>query len=225
MTQINVAAAQQAQDQSILNVKGDKMRTTISALAMIALLASAGAAAAQQRGDWTLGFGIGSINPQSDTGVIAGANSTIDDDIRPTITFEYFIRDNLGIEVLAATPFEHTIALNGTDTATTNLLPPTVSLNYHFANDSRLTPYVGAGINYTAFLDVDTIGGGSIIELDDSIGLALQAGLDYAVSDRAAVRFNVRWMDIDADVHVDGVYQGTAEIDPMVYGISYVMRF
>jgi outer membrane protein len=228
LTQINVAAAQQAQDQSILNVKGDKMRTTISALAMIALLASAGAAAAQQRGDWTLGFGIGSVNPQSDTGVIAGANSTIDDDIRPTITFEYFIRDNLGIEILAATPFEHTVTLAGLgDVAETMHLPPTISLNYHFANDSAVTPFVGAGLNYTAFLDTDAIGAltGDDVSIDDSIGLALQAGLDYAVSDRAAVRFNVRWMDIDADVHVNGVFQGTAEIDPMVYGISYVMRF
>ncbi|MBO6602925.1 MULTISPECIES: OmpW/AlkL family protein [Paracoccaceae] len=204
------------------------MRTSISSLAMIALLASAGAATAQQAGDWTLGFGIGSVNPQSSTGVLAGEASTIDNDIRPTITVEYFIRDNLGIELLAATPFEHTISLAGLgDVGTATHLPPTVSLNYHFANDSAITPFVGAGVNYTAFLDVDAMGAlaGQVLDIDNSFGLALQAGIDYAVSDRSAIRFNVRWMDIDADVHLDGAYIGTAEIDPMVYGISYVLRF
>ena len=36
---------------------------------------------------------------------------------------------------------------------------------------------------------------------------------------------DVRWADIDTEVKVDGAKLGTANIDPLVYGVSYVMQF
>ncbi|NEK92069.1 MAG: OmpW family protein, partial [Xanthomonas euvesicatoria] len=100
---------------------------------------------------------------------------------------EYFIADNLGIEVLAALPFEHDIALRGLGrVGSTKHLPPVISLQYHFNSQGRLSPFVGAGINYTRFFSTDTRGAlaGSELELDDSWGLALHAGVDYKLSDR-----------------------------------------
>ena len=61
--------------------------------------------------------------------------------------------------------------------------------------------------------------------VDDSFGLAAHAGLDFKVSEKASVRVDVRWADIDTDVKVDGAKLGTANIDPLVYGASYVMKF
>lgn len=197
-------------------------------MSAVAAIACTGMATAQQQGTMTLAFGLGMVAPQSDTGVLAGADSSIDDDIRPTIAFEYFIRDNLGIELLAATPFEHTVTLAGLgDVGTTTHLPPTLSLNYHFPTGGAVTPFVSAGINYTAFLDTDAIGAlaGRALEIEDSWGLALHAGVDFALSDTAAMRLDLRWIDIDADVTLDGAPIGTAEIDPLVFGIAYVMQF
>ena len=52
---------------------------------------------------------------------------------RPTITGEYFLKDNLGIEVLAALPFQHDINVVGVGkVGSTKHLPPTVSLQYYF---------------------------------------------------------------------------------------------
>ena len=77
----------------------------------------------------------------------------MDADTRPIFTAEYFVRDNLGIELLAATPFSHEVTLGGSiDAGTVKHLPPTLSLNYHFPTNSVWKPYVGAGINYTIFL-------------------------------------------------------------------------
>ena len=71
-------------------------------LVILCLLATAAPALAQSQGDWTVGVGVGYLEPKSDNGTVAGANLTIDDDTRPIFTVEYFIRDNLGIELLAS---------------------------------------------------------------------------------------------------------------------------
>ncbi len=189
-----------------------------------ALVALAAPAFAQSQGDWTVGIGVGYLDPKSDNGTLAGLDAEIDSDTRPIFTAEYFIRDNLGIELLAATPFSHDITLGGsTDAGSVDHLPPTLSLNYHFPTNSAWKPYVGAGLNYTIFFDEKSPLGD--LELDNSFGIALQAGLDYQITDNGSVRLNVRWFDIDSDVKLDGVDIGTAEIDPWLVGVSYVHRF
>ena len=105
------------------------MTNKLAALTLsTALVALAGPALAQSQGDWTVGFGVGYLDPKSDTGTLAGFDAEVDDDTRPIFTVEYFIRDNLGIELLASTPFEHDITLGGsTDAGSTKHLPPTLS--------------------------------------------------------------------------------------------------
>ncbi|AFO87024.1 OmpW/AlkL family protein [Phaeobacter inhibens] len=200
------------------------MTRMVSALALSAALAAlAGPALAQSQGDWTLGVGIANVNPKSDNGTVAGAAATIDDDTALTFTAEYFIRDNIGIELLAASPFEHDISLNGAYTATTKHLPPTLSVNYHFPTQTKFKPFVGVGINYTTFFEESSPAG--VISLDDSVGLALNLGADWQISDRGALRVNVRYMDIETDVTLNGTKIGTAEIDPVTVGFGYVHRF
>ncbi|AUR02994.1 OmpW family protein [Phaeobacter sp. HS012] len=200
------------------------MTRMVSALALSAALAAlAGPALAQSQGDWTLGVGIANVNPKSDNGTVAGAAATIGDDTALTFTAEYFIRDNIGIELLAASPFEHDISLNGAYTATTKHLPPTLSVNYHFPTQTKFKPFVGVGINYTTFFEESSPAG--VISLDDSVGLALNLGADWQISDRGALRVNVRYMDIETDVTLNGTKIGTAEIDPVTVGFGYVHRF
>ena len=193
-------------------------------LATGALALMAGPALSQSQGDWTFGIGVGYVDPKSDNGDLAGLEADVDADESFVFTAEYFIRDNLGIELLAATPFEHDIDLEGgIDAGSTKHLPPTLSLNYHFPTNSPWKPYVGAGINYTAFFEEDSDLGK--LELDDSWGYALQAGIDYQFNDTGAVRFNVRYIDIESDVELDGQDIGTAEIDPVIWTIAYVFSF
>ncbi|CUH44399.1 OmpW/AlkL family protein [Ruegeria atlantica] len=201
------------------------MTNKLAALTLsTALVALAAPAFAQSQGDWTVGVGVGYLNPKSDNGTLAGQKAEIDSDTRPIFTAEYFIRDNLGIELLAATPFKHTVTLGGsTEAGTVKHLPPTLSLNYHFPTNSAWKPYVGAGLNYTIFFDEQSALGD--LKVDDSFGISLQAGLDYMVSDNGAVRLNVRWFDIDTDVKLNGTKIGKADIDPFLVGVSYVHKF
>lgn len=192
----------------------------------LALLTSATLAApvhAQSAGDMTLGLGIGYVNPKSNNGIVAGGATTIDGNARPTITFEYFVRDNIGIEVLAALPFQHDISINGTNIGSTKHLPPTVSVNYHFPTNGPVTPFVGLGVNYTAFFDETSPLGD--LSIDNSWGLAAHLGMDYAISEKAAFRMDLRYIDIKSDVYLNGTKVGRVNVDPVVFGASYVMKF
>lgn len=205
------------------------MKITPIALSFAAALgATSVPALAQSAGEWTLGFGLAYVQPKDGNGDLAGFASDVGNDVRPSITFEYFIFDNVGIEVLGATPFEHDVKLDGLgEVASVQHLPPVVSLQYHFTNSSNITPFVGAGFNYTVFFKEKTKGAlaGNRLQLEDSAGIALHAGFDYKISERGALRADLRWMDIESKVKLNGDYIGKAKIDPLVMGVAYVKKF
>ncbi|WP_333629317.1 OmpW family outer membrane protein [Stenotrophomonas cyclobalanopsidis] len=201
----------------------------LAGLAAAVSLAAA-PAMAQSKGDWTISAGVHQVAPKSNNGSLAGGTLKVDvdSDIKPTITGEYFIADNLGIEVLAALPFKHDISINGLGrVGSTKHLPPVVSLQYHFNSTGKVSPFVGAGLNYTTFFSEDTTGAlaGSKLKLEDSWGLAAHAGVDFAIGDKGALRVDMRWIDIDSKVKLDGEKIGTVNIDPLAYGVSYVFKF
>lgn len=202
----------------------------ITALTLAALMASTAAPVlAQEQGDFTVALGVGAVLPKSNNGVLAGGAVPISvgDGYSATITGEYFVMDNVGVELLAAWPFQHDIKSNGTKIGSVKHLPPTLSLQYHFTNTSPITPFVGAGLNYTTFVKDKAVGplAGLSLKVEDSWGLALHAGLDYEISPNGALRADVRWIDIDSDVKLNGVKIGKAKIDPWVLGVAYVFKF
>lgn len=184
---------------------------------------------AQQAGEWTFSVGAHQVNPKSDNGSLAGNTLDVEvgSNVRPTVTAEYFVRDNLGIEVLAALPFQHDVDIKGLGTVgSVKHLPPVVSLQYHFG-DGKVKPFIGAGLNYTYIFSESTTGAlrGSKLRLDNSWGLAAHAGVDFKVSDKGSIRVDARWIDIDSDVKLNGANLGTVNIDPLVYGAAYVFQF
>ena len=63
------------------------------------------------------------------------------------------------------------------------------------------------------------------LDLDASIGLAAQIGADFDISETMYVNFDVRWMDINTDAKLDGVFLEEVEIDPMVYSLTLGWKF
>lgn len=202
-------------------------------IALAAVLALAATPAlAQSAGSWTVGIGAHNVAPKSDNGTLTATplgNLTMDvgSNVRPTITGEYFLQDNLGIEVLAALPFQHDISVAGVGkVGSTRHLPPTVSLQYHFGQ-GKVKPFVGLGVNYTRFFSTKAEGAiaGANLDLSDSWGLAAHLGVDFKVGEKGAIRLDYRKVDIDTRVKLNGANLGTkntVNIDPSVYGIAYV---
>lgn len=199
-------------------------RTLLLSLAAAVIVFSS-VANAYEKGDWLLRVGVGNVDPKSSNGDIAD----VDSGTALVFNGTYFFTPNLGLEVLAATPFSHDIKLaaDGTKVGEAKHLPPTFSLQYHFDTASAFKPYAGAGVNYTLFFDEDTEGplAGTSLKLDDSFGLAAQLGADYDVSDTMFVNFSVRWIDINTDAELDGVALEEVEIDPLVYSLTLGWKF
>ncbi|WP_404417465.1 outer membrane beta-barrel protein [Vreelandella aquamarina] len=194
-------------------------------LAAVAVTASTQAMAYGQ-GDFFTRFGAANVDPKNDNGTLAGdLNVNVDDETQFAFTLGYRFHDKLGVELLAALPFEHDIKLNGGIDASTKHLPPTLTLQYYplGGTESRVQPYVGAGINYTTFddetVDIENVS----LDLDDSWGAAGQVGIDLLIDDNWALNAAAWYIDIDTDAKVGGIEAGTVNIDPLVVmgGLSY----
>src|SRR5688572_9507101 len=122
------------------------MKTRFATAMILAAMGLARAAAAQDAGEWVVRSGFHSIAPKSGNHALV----EVEDEIGLTFNVTYMFAPNWGVELLAALPFLHEITLNGAGAvAETDLLPPTLSAQYHFNPNGRVRPYVGAGLNYT----------------------------------------------------------------------------
>ncbi len=199
-------------------------------LALAACLAGfAVTSQAAESGSWVLKVGVHQVSPKSDNGRLAGGalKADVGDDAKPTISLEYFVTPNWGIEVLGALPFEHAVKLNGARAADVKQLPPTVSVQYHFMPDQQFSPFVGVGLNVTRFFSVKEKGplAGTRLDLSDSWGPAVHAGIDVNFNANWLFTADVRWIGIETDAKVNGAKVGTVKIDPLVYGIAIGYRF
>lgn len=214
-----------------------KLQSLVLAAATALTMTSAFAIPA---GTWTVGAGAHYVDPKSDNGTLADGTLSVDvdvdGDVRPTITGEYFVANNVGVELLAAIPFHHDITLTPTTggdpiNAKTQHLPPTLSLQYHFDGYNlpmNVKPFVGVGVNYTTFFK-EKISTGAELKLDDSVGVAGHIGVDIPFAKTEALRIDARYIDIktDASLNNGGVTTELGEVDisPWVYGVAFVKSF
>ncbi len=199
-------------------------------IAVAAALALAGVGSAHAADTtWVVKLGVHTVAPKSNNGTLAGGALKVDvgNDTQPTITAEYMFNKNLGLEVLASTPFKHSVRLNGVKSATFQHLPPTFSLQYHFNPDGTVSPFVGVGLNYTYVFNEKTTGplSGTKLSVGDSLGVAAHAGLDFNINPKWLFTVDARWMKISAKAKVNGVDVGTVHVDPLVYGVAVGYRF
>ncbi|MFL0809786.1 MAG: outer membrane beta-barrel protein [Agarilytica sp.] len=176
---------------------------------------------AYEKGEIVAKFGFAHVKPNGD-GALDGALD-VESDTQIGLTLTYMLSDNLGLGLLAATPFSHDITVSGDKVGEVSHLPPTFTLQYHFNNSSDIKPYVGAGLNYTIFFEEESVLGD--LALDSSVGLALEAGVDFAIHQNWGVNVSVWNIDIDSDAELDGAELDTVEIDPWVFMIGAAYTF
>jgi outer membrane protein len=224
------------------------MKSTKLAVALLAAMGISAVATpvmAYEAGDWLVRGRIINVNPNEDSSVVsingvgvAGSGVTVDDDTVPELDITYMIAPNWGMELILGYS-EHDVDASGNIKALGNIieakaLPPTLLLQYHFMPNSDIRPYVGAGVNYTYFWDEDVKGGldgpGAKVDMDDSWGLAVQAGVDIAINEDWFVNLDVKYLDMSttakfkntaaaARVEVD------VDVDPVVWGVGIGRRF
>ena len=204
--------------------------------ALVAAAAFPAVASAHQAGDVIFRVGTATVRPTEGSDNVLGLGSfNINNNTQMGLTLGYMFTDNIGMELLAATPFQHKVGLKSTGTiAEVKQLPPSLMAQYYFGDrQDKLRPYLGVGINYTTFYDTDfnqtgRDAGLSDLSVKDSWGVATQAGLDYNLDDNWLINMSVWWMDIDTEVKfkAGGEQQNiNTRIDPWVFMFGVVYRF
>lgn len=185
---------------------------------------------AKQEGDWLLRFGAAQVSPNDSSGTLTGAPTVgvaVGSNLQAFANISYMFSDNLAVELLASTPFTHTISATGAlsgDIATAKQLPPTLSVQYHFSPTSSISPYIGAGLNYTIFFDEQATAVINSIKLDNSLGFALQVGADFEIQNDWFANLDLRYINIETTATTN---LGTVDvkINPWVLSAGIGFRF
>lgn len=201
-------------------------RLSLAALGLAAALFATGANA--QGFSFTLGYQ--NTNPKSDNGTLAGADATVNDDWSLTGSAAYHFNDSWSAELWAGlAKFKHEVSLAGLGTvAGVEHRPTTLGVSYHFAPDSKVRPFVTAGYGWVNVSGERTLGplAGLGIDASNANGFAFGAGVDFLVNDNFFVRADVRKLSFETDVTIETLGNvGSADVDPLVYGISGGFRF
>jgi outer membrane protein len=225
------------------NLKTAVLASVIASVSMGAM--------AYEKGDLILRAGVANIDPHDSSslisvaglgGPVANTGVGIAGDTQLGLTGTYMLTDRVGLELLASSPFTHSISAQGieafgvTDIGDVTHLPPTLSVQYFLNSNTKsmFQPYVGVGVNYTIILDEDlssemkTNLGATSMDVDNSIGLTAEIGIDVALSDKWGWNAAIWYMDIETSAQIDsavGSIDVDLDIDPWVYMVSATYKF
>ena len=204
-----------------------------------------------EQGDWLVRVRGIVIHPDDSSGLVsaggvplAGTGVNVNTQAVPELDVTYMFHRNWGVEVIAGIA-KHNVSFetaapiagltNGFDLFDTWVLPPTVTLQYHFLPDNNIRPYVGLGVNYTAFLgdnatsELEALVGPVDVDTDHSWGLAAQVGVDVTLKDNWFVNFDLKYIDINTTATLQtgplGRLRVNVDIDPFIFGAGIGYRF
>lgn len=220
-------------------------KTIASTLLLTSLLTLPATVSAYETGDIIVRAGVTTVSPNDHSSNISingsevnGTGASVLSDTQLGVTATYMLSPNWGASLLVSTPFKHDIQgqnIGINDLGSVKHLPPTLTLDYFpLKSESKIQPYIGLGVNYTIFFSERTRSefnnalGESKLNLDDSVGLGIKAGLDCQVTDKAYLNATVYYLDIDTDATIttpSATITTDVDIDPYVYMVSVGMKF
>ena len=201
-------------------------------------------AAMAEAADWVIRAPAVNVSPNESSdlgkytnallGAGAGSKLEVNDQVIPELDISYYVTKNIALELILALGTRHDVSIKGANgvasenLGSVNLLPPTLTVQWHFRPDQTFDPYVGAGVNYTRFMDNSLRSNqvGDIRVERNSWGPALQAGFDINLKDGWLLNADVKYLWIDTDVKLkDGPKIDGLDINPWVVGVGFGKRF
>ena len=176
--------------------------------------------AQQQDGKWQVRVRAVNLDSANKGAAADALKLTVNDKVIPEFDISYYFTPNFAAELVLTYPQKQDVRLNGAKIGSLKHLPPSLMAQYHFTNFGAFKPYVGAGINYTRFSNVDLPAGLDVKR--NSWGGALQVGFDYALDKNWSLNFDVKKVYIDTTIN-NGI--GKFKIDPILLGVGVGYRF
>ncbi|CAM5768081.1 hypothetical protein LMIY3S_02380 [Labrys miyagiensis] len=162
---------------------------------------------------------------------VPGSGLSYSDTVTPELDISYFFTDNIAAELILGTTYAN---INGKGSIAglgkigkVWLLPPTLTLQYHFTGFGAFKPYIGAGVNYTIFYNQDAESA-QALHVKNTFGAALQVGFDYMLDQHWGINFDVKklFLEPNFNVTVGGArLKGTAKLNPWLIGTGLTYRF
>ena len=206
-------------------------KTKAIAAAVLATLSLTGVAmgsAVAQESPWLVRVRAVHLNTADKSDPVGGVGAsdrlTVSNETIPEFDVSYFFTPHLAAELVLTYPQKHDVYLDGANIGTFKHLPPSLLVQYHFTPEAPLKPYVGAGINYTTLSKVRLLNGAGSLE-HDSVGLVVQAGVDYAIDKQWSLNFDIKKAQIRSDVMIGGVKASRVKVDPLMIGVGVGYRF
>jgi outer membrane protein len=218
-----------------------------SLLAAGALAALAGGAAAQSHSFYIGGIYIDvhSKAPPLSNSPVPNAEVEVDDSSTVGIGYVYRFDPAWSVEGALGIPPKHKTYGRGFlepfgQISSMKQIAPTVFVNYHFEPMAgKWQPFVGAGINYTHFIEGHSTasgdaasGGPTTIKLKDSWGPAAHVGMTYAIDKQWSLVGTIAAAKVKSDVTATtttatGTVVRTTTIDfrPVAYTLSVGYSF
>ena len=181
------------------------------------------AALAYNAGDAFVRGGYAKTDTGSGNGNVLGDELNVQSESGFTFGAGYLFTDKVGVELNSSEKFEHQLnTANAGDIGSIDRLPVNLLVNYYPMGgmDSRVQPYVGAGLNYTRFS-----GEPENVDVKASYGAIGQAGVDLAVTENILLNGYVSYADVDTDVRVGGDTVGKVDMNPVTIGGGVTYRF
>lgn len=153
--------------------------------------------------------------------------------VSPELTGTYFITPNWALQLIAAST-NHTISAGDTslghvDVGTAWVLPPTLTVQYHFMPERKFSPYVGVGLTVAFFYATQpaepTV---TKFSLNTTAGPALDIGFDYNFSGHWFANFDAKQMFLNTTANIDSVaghVTAKTSLNPTVVGVGIGYRF
>ena len=216
-----------------------KLLLSILAVATLTVSANAQEESNTDVKKWQARFRVITVVPNESATIEAiGGDVEISTAVVPELDFTYFFNDNWSAELILGTTKHDVNTLSSdlspiggsadadVDLGSVWLLPPTLTLQYHFATEG-FRPYLGAGLNYTIFYGVDE-GDVVNVEYDNAVGFAFQGGFDYDLNEKWFLNLDVKQILLSTDVKVDAgaaVVGADVDINPLIIGFGIGMKF
>ena len=189
--------------------------------------------------DWTIKAGAIRYDAHSKTdgiqgiGIPPGADAEVGDATTVVLIVERRLTPNLSAELVLGVPARirskatGSVAFLGNDILSAKNFAPTLLLTYTFFDASQaLRPYVGVGVNYTTFRSIKSSLAPKV-EMSDSTGLAVHAGLNYAIDKQWGLFASVGRVDVKTKLVATASTVLTSNIDlrPTTYSAGLSYRF
>ena len=185
---------------------------------------------------WQARFRVITVIPnESATIETIGGDVEISTAYVPELDFTCFFSENWAAELILGTTNHDVKAISTAagdiELGDVWLLPPTLTLQYHFVTEEGFRPYLGTGLNYTIFYGADEGPTADDVSYDNSVGFAFQGGFDFDLNEKWFLNIDAKYILLSSDVTVNAtsalgaIVGADVDINPLIIGFGIGMKF